>query len=76
MSRYETVLRFRHVLDHAREAVAMAARKARKDLGSDRKLNLALVRLPEVVGEAATFCGDRPRSLCLTPAMPSRRVSN
>jgi uncharacterized protein with HEPN domain len=45
---------FRHMLDHAREAVAMAAGKTRRDLDTDRKLNLALVRLLEVVGEAAS----------------------
>jgi uncharacterized protein with HEPN domain len=41
------------MLDHAREAVAMAAGKTRDDLDTDRKLNLALVRLLEIVGEAA-----------------------
>ena len=54
MSRHESQVRLRHMLDHAREAVAMAAGKRRKDLDSDRKLNLALVRLLEVVGEAAS----------------------
>jgi uncharacterized protein with HEPN domain len=52
MSRHETMVRLRHMLDHAREAVAMAAGKRRSDLDTDRKLNLALVRLLEVVGEA------------------------
>jgi len=41
------------MLDHAQEAVAMAAGKTRDDLDTDRKLNLALVRLLEIVGEAA-----------------------
>jgi len=41
------------MLDHAREAVAMARGKTRADLDSDRQLNLALVRLLEIVGEAA-----------------------
>jgi len=41
------------MLDHAREAVEMSCHKKRSDLDSDRKLNLALVRLVEVVGEAA-----------------------
>lgn len=54
MSRHEPLVRLRHMLDHAREAVAMAAGKTRKDLDTDRKLNLALVRLLEVVGEAAS----------------------
>ena len=54
MSRHESLVRLRHMLDHAREAVAMAVGKTRKDLDTDRKLNLALVRLLEVVGEAAS----------------------
>ena len=53
MSRHESVVRLRHMLDHAQEAVAMAAGKTRDDLDTDRKLNLALVRLLEIVGEAA-----------------------
>jgi uncharacterized protein with HEPN domain len=43
----------RHMLDHAREAVSMVRGKTRADLDTDRKLNLALVRLLEIVGEAA-----------------------
>jgi len=54
MSRHESSVRLRHMLDHAREAVAMAAGKTPKDLQNDRMLNLALVRLLEVVGEAAS----------------------
>ena len=54
MSRHESLVRLRHMLDHAREAVAMADRKTRDDLHTDRKLNLALVRLLEIVGEAAS----------------------
>lgn len=54
MSRHESSMRLGHMLDHAREAVTMAAGKTREDLQSDRMLNLALVRLLEVVGEAAS----------------------
>lgn len=45
--------RLRHMLDHAKEAVAMVEGKSRLDLDRDRQLNLALVRLLEIVGEAA-----------------------
>ena len=54
MSRHETVARLRHMLDHSRDALGMVAGKRRADLDRDRKLNLALVRLLEVVGEAAS----------------------
>jgi uncharacterized protein len=38
MSRQESRLRLQHMLDHAREAVAMASGKVRSDLDNDRKL--------------------------------------
>lgn len=41
------------MLDHAREAVAMAGGRTRGELDTDRQLNLSLVRLLEIVGEAA-----------------------
>jgi uncharacterized protein with HEPN domain len=41
------------MLDHACEAVSMIQGKTRADLDTDRKLNLALVRLLEIIGEAA-----------------------
>ena len=42
------------MLDHAREAVTLAQGKGRADLDEDRLLELALVRLLEVIGEAAS----------------------
>ena len=53
MSRHESDLRLRHMLDHAQEAVDMARGKTRTELDRDRQLNLSLVRLLEIVGEAA-----------------------
>lgn len=50
------------MLDHAREAVAMAKGKTRADLDTDRKLNLSLVRLLEIVGEAAGRIPDEERA--------------
>lgn len=41
------------MLDHAREAAEMCRGRRRVDLDADRMFNLALVRLLEVVGEAA-----------------------
>ncbi len=41
------------MLDHAAEAVELAKDKTRKDLESERLLQLGLVRLVEIVGEAA-----------------------
>jgi uncharacterized protein with HEPN domain len=41
------------MFDHAMEAVDMTKGKTRSDLNTDRQLNLSLVRLLEIVGEAA-----------------------
>lgn len=41
------------MLEHSREALALTQGKTRLDLDHDRKLNLSLVRLLEIVGEAA-----------------------
>ena len=54
MSRRDMDVRLRHMLDHAREAVAMAKGKTRSHLDKDRQLNLSLVRLLEIIGEAAS----------------------
>jgi len=53
MTRHDDPTRLRHMLDHAIEAVRAARDRRREDLDNDRMLNLALVRLLEIVGEAA-----------------------
>ena len=63
MSKHSRRIRLRHMLDHAREAVALAQGKTRADLDSDRLLNLAAVRLLEIVGEAASRVPKEERSL-------------
>lgn len=68
MSSHNPITAIRHMLDHTREAVSLAASKTRADLDSDRLLNLALVRLLEIVGEAA---GRVPKEYCrLHPEIP------
>ena len=51
-------VRLRHILDAANEAVSICKGKKRKDLDTDRLLNLSLVRLLEIIGEAATGISD------------------
>jgi len=46
-------VRIHHILDAAREAVAFSQGRSRANLDSNRKLNLSLVRLLEIIGEAA-----------------------
>ena len=51
--REDDLIRFRHMLDAAREAVAFVRGRTRLDLNSDRQLVLALVKDIEIIGEAA-----------------------
>jgi uncharacterized protein with HEPN domain len=60
------------MLDHAREAVEMVKGKTRADLDADRQLNLALVRLVEVIGEAAARIPDDFRARY--PQVPWRQI--
>ena len=53
MSRHSDLIRLRHMLDHAREAVTLLHGKTRGDLANTRLLQLGLVRLVEIIGEAA-----------------------
>jgi uncharacterized protein with HEPN domain len=62
MSRHEDIIRLRHMLDHAKEATELIGARKREDLDSDRVLSLALVRLLEIIGEAAGRIPDRLRA--------------
>jgi len=62
MTKRDSSLPLRHMLDHAREAVALTRGQIRADLDSDRVLELALVRLLEIVGEAAGRVPDEQRA--------------
>jgi uncharacterized protein with HEPN domain len=53
MTEHNIETSLRQMLDHAREAVEMAQGKTRDDFETNRMLNLALVRLIEIIGEAA-----------------------
>jgi uncharacterized protein with HEPN domain len=53
MTQHDPTLRMRHMLDHAKEAVDLLAGKEKAELTRNRVLELALVRLVEIVGEAA-----------------------
>lgn len=53
MSTHDDQIRLRHMLDHAREATVLVQGKSCADFKRDRVLQLALVRLIEIVGEAA-----------------------
>ena len=72
MSEHDDAVSLRHMLDYAREAVALAQDKTRKDLENDRLLQLGLTRLMEVVGEAATRVSGE--TCARHPAIPWAQV--
>ena len=53
MTRHSDAVRLRHMLESARKAVAFTQGRTRADLDRDELLGLAVIRLLEVVGEAA-----------------------
>jgi uncharacterized protein with HEPN domain len=53
MSLRDPVVALRQMRDHAREAMNLVAGKSRADLDGSRILSLAIVRLLEILGEAA-----------------------
>jgi uncharacterized protein with HEPN domain len=56
------------MLDYSREAFEMARGRKRSDLDHDRQFNLALVRLLEIIGEAANRVPEEER--IRIPAIP------
>lgn len=71
-SEIDALARVQHMLDYAREASDMAQGRVRADLDTDRMFNLALVRLVEVVGEAASWVESDFRAL--HPQVPWRDI--
>lgn len=61
------------MLNAAREAIRLAEGKSRQDIENERVLNLALVRLFEVVGEAANRVSDECQRKY--PAIPWLRIT-
>lgn len=50
----DDLIRLRHMLDAATEALALAASKSRDEIETERMLQLSLVRLIEAIGETAS----------------------
>jgi len=72
MSQHDDDVSLQHMLDHAREAVKMIDGKKREDLGVERMLELSLVRLIEIIGEAAARVSLESRTRY--PSIPWREV--
>lgn len=61
MSRAD-VVRLRHMIDAATDAVSFAEGKQAADLVTDRQLSLALVKSIEIIGEAAARVSSEART--------------
>lgn len=72
MSPPKDLIRLQHMLDYAREAMELIQGKERKDLDADRLLGLALVRLLEVIGEAASRVSPEYQSIY--PSIPWSQI--
>jgi len=60
--RKSDVVRLRHMLDAAREAMRFTRGKQREDLNTDRLLVFGLVKAMEIIGEAAWQISDETRA--------------
>lgn len=54
MTRHDDTVALRHMRDHVAEAITLSKGRSRADLDRDRVLALALIKLVEIVGEAAS----------------------
>jgi Uncharacterized conserved protein len=52
--RKDDLIRVRHMLDAANEAITFSLDRTRGDLENDRMLTLSIVKLVEIIGEAAS----------------------
>lgn len=72
MSRHDDSITLRQMLDYIEEAGAIVKGRTQADLESDRMLFLALLKLVEIVGEAATRVSDPMKAA--HPAMPWQEI--
>ncbi|MBI3307288.1 MAG: DUF86 domain-containing protein [Candidatus Omnitrophica bacterium] len=71
--RLEDKIRLRHMLDASRKAVEFCAGKTEVDLAKDEMLTLAVIRLIEIVGEAAKNISVDVRNS--HPGIPWKEIS-
>lgn len=73
MSNDKDIVRLRHMLDASQKLAEFTRNCERKDFDKDEKLALAVVRLLEIVGEAAKNISDKCRRKY--PAIPWRQIA-
>ena len=69
----DDLVRLRHILDAAQKAVAFTRGRVQNELSSDEMLSLSLVRLLEVIGEAAKALS--PELYAAHPHIPWKKMS-
>jgi uncharacterized protein with HEPN domain len=72
MTKIDDETRLRHMLDAAREASFFIQGKTRESLNTERMLALSLVRLLEIIGEAASRVSKEKQAQ--SPEIPWRQV--
>lgn len=70
--RVEDLVRIRHMIDAAENAVIFVAGRSRVDLQDDKMLQFALVRAVEIIGEAASRVSDETRAT--SPGIPWQAI--
>ncbi len=70
--RNEDIVRLRHMLDAATEALRFVQERQREDLEHDRQLEWSLVKAIEIIGEAAAQVSDDVRDEI--PCIPWRNI--
>jgi uncharacterized protein with HEPN domain len=74
MTQHDPLIRLKHMLDHAREAIDLLGDKTLDELRQDRVLQLALVQLIEILGEAASRISTATRGAY--PSVPWQRAAD
>ncbi|MGD8520722.1 MAG: DUF86 domain-containing protein [Desulfobacterales bacterium] len=72
MTQHDDKIKLQHMLDHAKEAVALVRGKEKSDLQKNRLVELAATRLVEIVGEAAAKIS--PENQAKYPSIPWSQI--
>ncbi|NES20146.1 MAG: DUF86 domain-containing protein [Symploca sp. SIO3E6] len=72
MSKLDDIIRLRHMLDATQKVLTFTQNRSREDLDRDDMLALAVVRLIEILGEAAKNIS--PETEAQAPEIPWRQI--
>jgi uncharacterized protein with HEPN domain len=72
MDKIKNIVRLRHMLDAARKIMKFTSGKVRSDIDSDEMLLLAILKLIEIIGEAATYISSEEKDK--HPEIPWKQI--